>query len=287
MAPVTSTVRGIPSEVVLSAADGMSRECAINCDHIQTVSKAKVGSAITTMSAARMAEVTRSDSFRAGPVICAATSRAQQVARADDARRHVACRGQAPRRSPAAQPHRWLPSHREVLVSTRFALRFGKSYRRTCHRWASSASVVRLRPLWLGITFVLPVLLLRASASGEEASKAQAVWGVAVGLPQMVALTVEGPTSWPVRAHVHAGGVPALGWSLGLRVIVDPIRWRDPLPTAFWVLGTGASPERGRALHRSTTAHSGGVGVGLRLRIWRLTLSGDLGGIVLADGLWL
>jgi mRNA interferase MazF len=63
VAPVTSTVRGIPSEVVLSAADGMPRECAINCDHIQTVSKAKVGSAIATMSPARMADVTRAIRF--------------------------------------------------------------------------------------------------------------------------------------------------------------------------------------------------------------------------------
>jgi len=63
VAPVTSTVRGIPSEVLLSAADGMPRECAINCDHIQTVAKAKVGAAITTMSAGRMAEVTRAIRF--------------------------------------------------------------------------------------------------------------------------------------------------------------------------------------------------------------------------------
>jgi mRNA interferase MazF len=63
VAPVTSTVRGIPSEVVLSTADGMPRECAVNCDHIQTVSKAKVGAAITTMSPTRMVEVTRAIRF--------------------------------------------------------------------------------------------------------------------------------------------------------------------------------------------------------------------------------
>jgi len=63
VAPVTSTVRGIPSEVVLSTVDGMPRECAVNCDHIQTVSKAKVGVAITTMSPTRMVEVTRAIRF--------------------------------------------------------------------------------------------------------------------------------------------------------------------------------------------------------------------------------
>jgi len=32
IAPVTSTIRATPSEVVLTAEDGMPRECAINLD---------------------------------------------------------------------------------------------------------------------------------------------------------------------------------------------------------------------------------------------------------------
>ena len=62
IAPITSTVRNIPSEVLLSREDGMPRDCAINCDHIQTVSRGKIGSLITAMSPQRMAEV--SDSIR-------------------------------------------------------------------------------------------------------------------------------------------------------------------------------------------------------------------------------
>ncbi|MFC1582938.1 type II toxin-antitoxin system PemK/MazF family toxin [Planctomycetota bacterium] len=50
VAPVTSTIRDIPSEVGLSKADGMKKECAINFDHIQTVSKGKIGSRITALS---------------------------------------------------------------------------------------------------------------------------------------------------------------------------------------------------------------------------------------------
>ena len=50
VAPITSTIRSIPSEVLLSTEDGMKNNCAINCDHIQTVSKSKVGSLITTLS---------------------------------------------------------------------------------------------------------------------------------------------------------------------------------------------------------------------------------------------
>lgn len=49
VAPVTTTVRDIPSEVQLTEQDGMPRECAINCDHLQTVSKLKVGAYITTL----------------------------------------------------------------------------------------------------------------------------------------------------------------------------------------------------------------------------------------------
>ena len=50
VAPITSTIRSIPSEVSLSTEDGMKNNCAINCDHIQTVSRSKVGSLITTLS---------------------------------------------------------------------------------------------------------------------------------------------------------------------------------------------------------------------------------------------
>jgi len=54
VAPVTSTIRDIPSEVLLSPLDGMPRDCAINLDHIQTVSKGRVGALITTLSLEKM-----------------------------------------------------------------------------------------------------------------------------------------------------------------------------------------------------------------------------------------
>jgi len=57
IAPVTSTVRAIPSEVVLTVEDGMPRDCAINLDHVQTVSKAKLGGVITALGPKRMSEV--------------------------------------------------------------------------------------------------------------------------------------------------------------------------------------------------------------------------------------
>jgi len=63
VAPITSIVRDIPSEVFLSKIDGMPRDCAVNCDHLQTISKAKIGALITSLTPARMAEVGRAICF--------------------------------------------------------------------------------------------------------------------------------------------------------------------------------------------------------------------------------
>ena len=57
IAPVTSTIRDIPSEVLLSRLDGMHNDCAINCDHIQTVSKSNIGSMITSLSKEKLSQV--------------------------------------------------------------------------------------------------------------------------------------------------------------------------------------------------------------------------------------
>jgi mRNA interferase MazF len=63
VAPITGTVRNIPSEVFLSKVDGMPRNCAVNCDHLQTVSKEKIGSLITSLTLAKMADVGRAIRF--------------------------------------------------------------------------------------------------------------------------------------------------------------------------------------------------------------------------------
>jgi len=63
VAPVTSTIRNIPSEVLLSEQDGMSNDCAVNCDHIQTVSKSKVGSLITTLSREKLTAIRNAIGF--------------------------------------------------------------------------------------------------------------------------------------------------------------------------------------------------------------------------------
>ena len=63
VAPITITVRNIPSEVFLSKMDGMPRDCAVNCDHLQTVSKGKIGSLVTSLSSAKMVDVGRAIRF--------------------------------------------------------------------------------------------------------------------------------------------------------------------------------------------------------------------------------
>ena len=57
VAPITTRIRDIPSEVLLSRADGMPRDCAINLDHIQTIPKAKLGSLITTLGERKLRDV--------------------------------------------------------------------------------------------------------------------------------------------------------------------------------------------------------------------------------------
>jgi len=57
IAPITSTIRDIPSEVLLTRHDGMLKDCAINCDHIQTVSKGKLGALVTSLTAGKLVQV--------------------------------------------------------------------------------------------------------------------------------------------------------------------------------------------------------------------------------------
>jgi mRNA interferase MazF len=63
VAPITSTVRDIPSEVFLSKVDGLPQDCAVNCDHLQTVSRARIGTLITSLPPAKMAVVARAIRF--------------------------------------------------------------------------------------------------------------------------------------------------------------------------------------------------------------------------------
>jgi mRNA interferase MazF len=43
VAPITTTIRSVPSEVFLSREDGLSADCVANLHNLQTVPKRKIG----------------------------------------------------------------------------------------------------------------------------------------------------------------------------------------------------------------------------------------------------
>jgi mRNA interferase MazF len=66
VAPITTTVREIPSEVFLSHEDGMPADCAVSLDNLQTVPKDQLGNVIATLSSIRLEDVNRALCFALG-----------------------------------------------------------------------------------------------------------------------------------------------------------------------------------------------------------------------------
>ena len=66
VAPVTTTIRYIPSEVLLTPEDGLLTECAANMDNIQTVAKHRLGPMIAHLPLERMEEVNQAIAFALG-----------------------------------------------------------------------------------------------------------------------------------------------------------------------------------------------------------------------------
>jgi mRNA interferase MazF len=55
--PLTRTVRGIPTEVRVGPADGLSKAGVANADEVVTVPKAMLGKRIATLTGERMVEL--------------------------------------------------------------------------------------------------------------------------------------------------------------------------------------------------------------------------------------
>lgn len=66
IAPITTTIRNIASEVFLSGDDGLKEDCAVNLHNLQSVSKDQIDSLITTLSQERMNEVEAAIRFSLG-----------------------------------------------------------------------------------------------------------------------------------------------------------------------------------------------------------------------------
>lgn len=57
VAPVTSTIRGLPSEVEVGGPEGLKHPSAINLDHIQTVAKTDLRNFVGTLRSETLAAV--------------------------------------------------------------------------------------------------------------------------------------------------------------------------------------------------------------------------------------
>lgn len=66
IAPITSTIRSIPTEVILTKDDGLPNTCAANFDNLQTVPKSSIGDCIARLTARRMREAAAAASFALG-----------------------------------------------------------------------------------------------------------------------------------------------------------------------------------------------------------------------------
>jgi mRNA interferase MazF len=67
VAPITTAIRDIPSEVLLTSdEDGVPEDCLVNTDNIQTVQKTNLGAFITQLSQEKMREVRSAVEFSLG-----------------------------------------------------------------------------------------------------------------------------------------------------------------------------------------------------------------------------
>lgn len=66
VAPVTTTIRRLPTEVNLRSADGLPTECVVNLDGIHAIHKSRIGDLIVTLSESKMAQVEHALLFALG-----------------------------------------------------------------------------------------------------------------------------------------------------------------------------------------------------------------------------
>jgi mRNA interferase MazF len=59
VAPITSAIRGAPSEVAVGVDEGLKGDSAVNLDHVQTVEQARLVRYVGHLEPAKMREVCR------------------------------------------------------------------------------------------------------------------------------------------------------------------------------------------------------------------------------------
>ena len=66
VAPITSTIRGAHSEVVVGFDEGLKHESAVNLDHVQTVPKDQLRQFVGTLGRHKMGQICRALAIAAG-----------------------------------------------------------------------------------------------------------------------------------------------------------------------------------------------------------------------------
>ena len=66
VAPITSTIRGVPSEIVLTELDGMKTSCAVNLHNAVTISQDRLGKRVGQLNSLRMGEICAAVRFSLG-----------------------------------------------------------------------------------------------------------------------------------------------------------------------------------------------------------------------------
>lgn len=68
VAPITSRIRRIPTEVALGRADGLPRRCVANLDTVTTIPKRTLTQRLTSLAPAKLVAVERALCFAVGIV---------------------------------------------------------------------------------------------------------------------------------------------------------------------------------------------------------------------------
>lgn len=66
VAPITSTIRGLPSEVVVGVEEGLKHDSAANLDHIQTIERSRLTRFVGHVGNDKMRQVCRAIAVATG-----------------------------------------------------------------------------------------------------------------------------------------------------------------------------------------------------------------------------
>jgi mRNA interferase MazF len=66
VAPISATIRGVPSEVLLTEDDGMKKACAVNLHNAVTVAQKSLGKRVAQLNGSRMDEICAALRFALG-----------------------------------------------------------------------------------------------------------------------------------------------------------------------------------------------------------------------------